>query len=54
MEFATEREVVTELTFAACDVLEGDTGDVHLDLDRDDLIDIMSGPARSLFTLDYL
>ncbi len=33
---------------------EGDTDDVHLELDRDDLIDLTPGPARSLFSLDYL
>lgn len=33
---------------------EGDTDDVHLDLDREDLIDLTPGPARSLFSLDYL
>ncbi|WP_136688810.1 DNA polymerase sliding clamp [Halorhabdus amylolytica] len=33
---------------------EGDTDDVHLELDRGDLIDLTAGPARSLFSLDYL
>jgi proliferating cell nuclear antigen len=33
---------------------EGDTDDVHLELDREDLIDLTPGPARSLFSLDYL
>ncbi|MDJ1432677.1 DNA polymerase sliding clamp [Halostagnicola sp. A-GB9-2] len=33
---------------------EGDTDDVHLELTRDDLIDLQVGPARSLFSLDYL
>jgi proliferating cell nuclear antigen len=33
---------------------EGDTDDVHLELDEDDLIDLTPGPARSLFALDYL
>ncbi|MFB6218457.1 MAG: DNA polymerase sliding clamp [Halobacteriaceae archaeon] len=33
---------------------EGDTDDVHLTLGRDDLIDLTAGPARSLFSLDYL
>ena len=33
---------------------EGDTDDVHLELDTDDLIDLTSGPASSLFSLDYL
>jgi len=33
---------------------EGDTDDVHLELDRDDLIDLEAGPAHSLFSLDYL
>jgi proliferating cell nuclear antigen len=33
---------------------EGDTDDVHIGLDRDDLIDLQVGPARSLFSLDYL
>ena len=33
---------------------EGDTDDVHLQLDRDDLIDLTVGPARSLFSLEYL
>ncbi|WP_121821019.1 DNA polymerase sliding clamp [Halostella salina] len=33
---------------------EGDTDDVHLELDRDDLIDLQAGPAYSLFSLDYL
>ena len=33
---------------------EGDTDDVHLELDRDDLIDLVAGPASSLFSLDYL
>lgn len=33
---------------------EGDTDDVHFELDRDALIDLVAGPARSLFSLDYL
>ena len=33
---------------------EGDTDDVHLELTRDDLIDLTAGPAHSLFSLDYL
>ena len=33
---------------------QGDTDDVHLALDREDLIDLVVGPARSLFSLDYL
>lgn len=33
---------------------EGDTDDVHLELDSEDLIDLQAGPARSLFSLDYL
>ncbi|ESP87501.1 DNA polymerase sliding clamp [Candidatus Halobonum tyrrellensis] len=33
---------------------EGDTDDVDLKLERDDLIDLQSGPADSLFSLDYL
>ena len=33
---------------------EGDTDDVHLELDADDLIDLTAGPASSLFSLDYL
>jgi proliferating cell nuclear antigen len=33
---------------------EGDTDDVHLELDRDDLIDLEAGDAHSLFSLDYL
>jgi proliferating cell nuclear antigen len=33
---------------------EGDTDDVHLELDTDDLIDLVAGPASSLFSLDYL
>jgi proliferating cell nuclear antigen len=33
---------------------EGDTDDVHLELDADDLIDLVAGPASSLFSLDYL
>ncbi|GAA0650494.1 DNA polymerase sliding clamp [Salarchaeum japonicum] len=33
---------------------EGDTDDVHLELDADDLIDLEVGPAHSLFSLDYL
>jgi proliferating cell nuclear antigen len=33
---------------------EGDTDDVHLELDREDLIDLQAGEARSLFSLDYL
>ena len=33
---------------------QGDTDDVHLELDADDLIDLVVGPASSLFSLDYL
>ncbi|MFC7167272.1 DNA polymerase sliding clamp [Halospeciosus flavus] len=33
---------------------EGDTDDVHLELGREDLIDLEVGPAHSLFSLDYL
>jgi proliferating cell nuclear antigen len=33
---------------------EGDTDDVHLELDEGDLIDLQVGPAHSLFSLDYL
>ena len=33
---------------------EGDTDDVHFELGRDDLIDLVSGDAHSLFSLDYL
>ncbi len=33
---------------------EGDTDDVHLTLDREDLIDLSAGDAHSLFSLDYL
>jgi proliferating cell nuclear antigen len=33
---------------------EGDTDDVHLELGREDLIDLTAGEARSLFSLDYL
>jgi proliferating cell nuclear antigen len=33
---------------------EGDTDDVDLKLTREDLIDLESGPAESLFSLDYL
>jgi proliferating cell nuclear antigen len=32
----------------------GDTDDVHLELDRGDLIDLTAGEAHSLFSLDYL
>ena len=32
----------------------GDTDDVHLELAREDLIDLVAGEARSLFSLDYL
>jgi len=32
----------------------GDTDDVHLELDENDLIDLQSGDAESLFSLDYL
>jgi len=32
----------------------GDTDDVHLELTREDLIDLVAGEARSLFSLDYL
>ena len=33
---------------------QGDTDDVHLELGAGDLIDLVSGPASSLFSLDYL
>ena len=33
---------------------EGDTDDVHLELDAEDLIDLVAGDASSLFSLDYL
>ena len=33
---------------------EGDTDDVHLELGNEDLIDLVAGPASSLFSLDYL
>jgi proliferating cell nuclear antigen len=33
---------------------EGDTDDVHFELARDELIDLQSGAAHSLFSLDYL
>lgn len=33
---------------------EGDTDDVHLELDREELIGLEAGPAHSLFSLDYL
>jgi proliferating cell nuclear antigen len=33
---------------------EGDTDDVHLELDEDDLIDLTVGSASSLFSLEYL
>ena len=33
---------------------EGDTDDVSVELDRDDLIDLVVGPAHSFFSLDYL
>jgi proliferating cell nuclear antigen len=33
---------------------EGDTDDVDLRLEEDDLIDLQSGPADSLFSLEYL
>ncbi|WP_255169493.1 DNA polymerase sliding clamp [Natrononativus amylolyticus] len=33
---------------------EGDTDDVHLELTRDELIDLQTGSAHSLFSLDYL
>jgi proliferating cell nuclear antigen len=33
---------------------EGDTDDVHFELDREDLIDLTAGDAHSLFSLDYL
>jgi len=33
---------------------QGDTDDVHLELTRDDLIDLEAGDAHSLFSLDYL
>ncbi len=33
---------------------EGDTDDVHFELGREDLIDLQSGAAHSLFSLDYL
>ncbi|MDY6764347.1 MAG: DNA polymerase sliding clamp, partial [Halobacteria archaeon] len=33
---------------------EGDTDDVHVDLDEEDVVAIEGGDARSLFSLDYL
>ncbi len=33
---------------------QGDTDDVDLELEREDLIDLTAGPANSLFSLDYL
>lgn len=33
---------------------EGDTDDVHFELDRDELISLSAGDAHSLFSLDYL
>lgn len=33
---------------------QGDTDDVHLELDAEDLIDLVAGEASSLFSLDYL
>jgi len=33
---------------------EGDTDDVHLELGTEDLIDLVVGPASSLFSLEYL
>lgn len=33
---------------------EGDTDDVHFELNRDDLIDLTAGDAHSLYSLDYL
>lgn len=33
---------------------EGDTDDVHFELDRDELITLSAGDAHSLFSLDYL
>ncbi len=33
---------------------QGDTDDVHLELGPEDLIDLVAGPASSLFSLDYL
>ena len=33
---------------------QGDTDDVHLELGAGDLIDLVAGPASSLFSLDYL
>ena len=33
---------------------QGDTDDVHFELDREDLIDLTPGDAHSLFSLDYL
>ena len=33
---------------------EGDTDDVHLELGREDLLDLEAGAAHSLFSLDYL
>lgn len=33
---------------------EGDTDDVHFELDRDELITLTAGDAHSLFSLDYL
>jgi proliferating cell nuclear antigen len=33
---------------------QGDTDDVHLELDAEDLIDLVPGEAASLYSLDYL
>ncbi|MGM0592617.1 MAG: DNA polymerase sliding clamp [Halobacteriota archaeon] len=33
---------------------EGDTDDVDFEVSRDELIDLAAGPAKSLFSLDYL
>jgi len=33
---------------------QGDTDDVHLELDAEDLVDLVVGEASSLFSLDYL
>jgi proliferating cell nuclear antigen len=33
---------------------EGDTDDVHFELEREDLLSLEAGSARSLFSLDYL
>src|SRR6056297_2866249 len=46
---------IPDLDLPALIVIEGaDTDHVHLELGRDDLVDLTAGPAHSLFSLDYL